>query len=249
MARLLLFLAPSAKMVEKYLYPFQGDKMANILIVEDDANMRILLNARLKNRYGVRLAKDGKEALDIFDEGNADLVITDIMMPGMDGYALVENLRARGETVPVIMLTAKTGLADKGQGFAAGTDDYMTKPINFEELVWRIDALLRRSKIANEGKIVIGEVVVDKETYSVTRGDEVVELPSKEFQLLFLLLSYPNKILTKEIILDSVWGYTSESDENTVRTHINRLRNKFEGYPEFEIVTVRGIGYKAVIKK
>lgn len=223
--------------------------MANLLIVEDDANMRILLNARLKNRYGVRLAKDGKEALEIYDEGNTDLVITDIMMPGMDGYALVQNLRARGETVPVIMLTAKTGLADKGQGFAAGTDDYMTKPINFEELVWRIDALLRRSKIANEGKIVIGNVVVDKETYSVTRGDEVTELPSKEFQLLFLLLSYPNKILTKENILDSVWGYTSESDENTVRTHINRLRNKFEDYPEFEIVTVRGIGYKAVIKK
>ena len=223
--------------------------MANILIVEDDANMRILLNARLKNRYGVRLAKDGKEALAIYDEGNTDLVITDIMMPEMDGYALVENLRSRGDTVPVIMLTAKTGLADKGHGFAAGTDDYMTKPINFEELVWRIDALLRRSKIANEGKIIIGDVVVDKETYSVTRCDEVVELPSKEFQLLFLLLSYPNKILTKENILDTVWGYTSESDENTVRTHINRLRNKFEGYPEFEIVTVRGIGYKAVIKK
>ena len=223
--------------------------MANILIVEDDANMRILLNARLKNRYGVQLAKDGKEALEIYDEGNTDLVITDVMMPEMDGYALVESLRSRGETVPVIMLTAKTGLADKGHGFAAGTDDYMTKPINFEELVWRIDALLRRSKIANEGKIIIGDVVVDKETYSVTRGDEVVELPSKEFQLLFLLLSYPNKILTKENILDTVWGYTSESDENTVRTHINRLRNKFEGYPEFEIVTVRGIGYKAVIKK
>lgn len=223
--------------------------MANLLIVDDDANMRILLNARLKSRYGVRLAKDGVEALEIFEEGNTDLVITDIMMPGMDGYALVEKLRARGETVPVIMLTAKTAISDKGHGFAAGTDDYMTKPINFEELVWRIDALLRRSRIANEGKIVIGDVVVDKEMYSVSRGNEVTELPSKEFQLLFLLLSYPNKILTKENILDSVWGYTSESDENTVRTHINRLRNKFEGYPEFKIVTVRGIGYKAVIKK
>ncbi len=223
--------------------------MANLLIVDDDANMRILLNVRLKSRYGVRLAKDGVEALEIFEEGNTDLVITDIMMPGMDGYALVEKLRARGETVPVIMLTAKTAISDKGHGFAAGTDDYMTKPINFEELVWRIDALLRRSRIANEGKIVIGDVVVDKEMYSVSRGNEVTELPSKEFQLLFLLLSYPNKILTKENILDSVWGYTSESDENTVRTHINRLRNKFEGYPEFKIVTVRGIGYKAVIKK
>ena len=223
--------------------------MANILVVEDDANMRILLNARLKNKYNVLLAKDGKEALDIYDEGNVNLIITDIMMPAMDGYTLVEILRGRGETVPVIMLTAKDGMSDKFRGFSVGTDDYMTKPINFEELTWRIDALMRRSKIANEGKITIGDVVVDKETYSVTRGDEVTELPSKEFQLLFLLLSYPNKILTKENILDTVWGYSSESDENTVRTHINRLRNKFEGYPEFEIVTMRGIGYKAVIKK
>ena len=222
--------------------------MANILVVEDDANMRILLNARLKNKYNVILAKDGKEALEIFEGGNVNLIVTDIMMPVMDGYTLVEMLRGRGETVPVIMLTAKDGMSDKHRGFTAGTDDYMAKPVNFEELTWRIDALLRRSKIANEGKITIGDVV-DKETYSVTRGDEVVELPSKEFQLLFLLLSYPNKILTKENILDTVWGYSSESDENTVRTHINRLSNKFESYPEFEIVTMRGIGYKAVIKK
>lgn len=223
--------------------------MANILVVEDDTNMRILLHARLKNKFNVLLAKDGEEALALYEGGNVDLVVTDIMMPSVDGYTLVETLRGMGETVPVIMLTAKDGISDKCRGFSVGTDDYMTKPINFEELVWRIDALLRRSRIANEGKIVVGDVVVDKETYSVTRGGEVVELPSKEFQLLFLLLSYPNKILTKESILDSVWGYASESDENTVRTHINRLRNKFENYPEFDIVTVRGIGYKAVLKK
>ncbi|MCD7729047.1 MAG: response regulator transcription factor [Clostridia bacterium] len=223
--------------------------MANLLVVEDDANMRLLLNARLRSRYTVTLAANGQEALEKFDGGNIDLIITDIMMPGIDGFSFIESLRSRGEAVPVIMLTAKSGQPDKCRGFAVGTDDYMTKPVNFEEFIWRIDALLRRSKIANEGKIVIGEVVVDKETFSVTRGDVVTELPSKEFQLLFLLLSYPNKILTKETILDSVWGYTTESDENTVRTHINRLRNKFDGYPEFEIVTVRGIGYKAVVKK
>ena len=223
--------------------------MANILVVEDDENMRILLNARLKNRYGVALAKDGAAALARFEKGGIDLVITDVMMPAMDGYTLVELLRSRGETVPVIMLTAKDAMSDKHRGFSAGTDDYMTKPVNFEELVWRIDALLRRSKIANEGRIVIGDAIVDRETYSVKRGEEVVELPSKEFKLLFLLLSYPNKILTKENILDTVWGYCCESEENTVRTHINRLRNKFEGWQEFEIVTMRGIGYKAVIKK
>ena len=223
--------------------------MANILVVEDDENMRILLNARLKNRYGVALAKDGAAALARFEKGGIDLVITDIMMPAMDGYTLVELLRSRGETVPVIMLTAKDAMSDKHRGFSAGTDDYMTKPVNFEELTWRIDALLRRSKIANEGKITIGDVVVDKQSFTVTRGQEVYELPTKEFQLLYLLLSYPGKIFTKENILDSVWGYSSESDEFTVRTHINRLRNKFENFAEFEIVTIRGVGYKAVIRK
>lgn len=223
--------------------------MANILIVEDDESMRILLTARLKAKYNVLSAKNGDQALGIIEGGNVDLVVTDLMMPGLDGYGLVETLRSRGEQMPVIMLTAKDGLVDKGHGFAVGTDDYLTKPVNFEELIWRIDALLRRSKIANEGKITIGEVSVDKESYTVTRGETVYELPSKEFQLLYLLLSYPGKIFTKENILDSVWGYSSESDENTVRTHINRLRNKFEQFPEFEIVTIRGIGYKAVINK
>ena len=153
--------------------------MANILVVEDDANMRILLNARLKNKYNVILAKDGKEALEIFEGGNVNLIVTDIMMPVMDGYTLVELLRGRGETVPVIMLTAKDGMSDKHRGFTAGTDDYMAKPVNFEELTWRIDALLRRSKIANEGKITIGDVVVDKETYSVTVSYTHLTLPTK----------------------------------------------------------------------
>ena len=223
--------------------------MAKILIVEDDSNLRMLMTMRLKNKYDVLTASDAETALAKYEEGGVDLVVTDIMMPGMDGYALVETIRSLGHSTPVIMLTAKDGITDKGRGFAVGTDDYMTKPVNFEELVWRIDALLRRSKIANEGKISIGDVVVDKQSFTVTRGDEVFELPTKEFQLLYLLLSYPGKIFTKENILDSVWGYSSESDEYTVRTHINRLRNKFEHFSEFEIVTIRSIGYKAVIKK
>lgn len=223
--------------------------MAKILIVEDDANLRMLMTLRLKSKYDIVSCADGAAALEKYEEGGIDLIVTDLMMPGMDGYALVENIRSLGHNTPVIMLTAKDGINDKGRGFAVGTDDYMTKPVNFEELVWRIDALLRRSKIANEGKIAIGEVVVDKQSFTVTRGDGVFELPTKEFQLLYLLLSYPGKIFTKENILDSVWGYSSESDEYTVRTHINRLRNKFECFPEFEIVTIRGVGYKAVIKK
>jgi DNA-binding response OmpR family regulator len=207
------------------------------------------MTLRLKNRYELTSAENGRQALEKIEQGKVDLIITDVMMPDMDGYTLVETLRSRGMSTPVIIITAKDSITDKQHGFAAGTDDYMTKPVNFEELVWRIDALLRRSRIANEGKICIGEVVVDKQSFTVTRGKEVYELPTKEFQLLYLLLSYPGKIFTKENILDSVWGYSSESDEYTVRTHINRLRNKFESFSEFEIVTIRGIGYKAVINK
>ncbi|HBN12886.1 MAG TPA: DNA-binding response regulator [Clostridiales bacterium] len=223
--------------------------MTNIMIVEDDDNLRLLLSTRLKARYSVTAVPDAVQALELLEEGKTELVVTDIMMPVMDGYTFVRTMRSQGWDIPVIMLTAKDTLNDKGQGFSVGCDDYLTKPVNFEELVWRIDALLRRSKIVNEGKIVIGRVTVDSSEFTVTRGDTVIELPTKEFKLLYLLLSYPNKIFTKENILDKVWGYTSESDETTVRTHMNRLRSKFEGFPEFELVTIRGVGYKAVIKK
>lgn len=221
--------------------------MANLLIVEDDANIRLLLEARLKSRYDVKTACGAEEALDLMESGDTDLLITDIMMPETDGFELVEIMRSRGNDCPVIMLTAKDTLADKGRGFASGCDDYLTKPVNFEELIWRIDALLRRYKIANEGKITVGAVTVSADSFTVARDGVSVELPTKEFQLLYLLLSYPGKIFTKEQILDKIWGYESDSEEATVRTHINRLRNRFENYPEFEIVTVRGMGYKAVI--
>ena len=223
--------------------------MTNIMIVEDDENLRLLLSTRRKTRYAVTAVSGATEALELLEDGKTELVITDIMMPVMDGYTFVKTMRSQGWDIPVIMLTAKDTLNDKGQGFSVGCDDYLTKPVNFEELVWRIDALLRRSKIANEGKIVIGGVTVDSSEFTVTRGDTVIELPTKEFRLLYLLLSYPNKIFTKGNILDKVWGYTSESDETTVRTHMNRLRSKFENFPEFELVTIRGVGYKAVIKK
>ncbi len=223
--------------------------MAKILIAEDEANIRLLLEIRLKSRYTVITAANGAQALELIEQGGVDLIVTDIMMPKMDGYEMVETLRARGDTTPVIMLTAKDTLTDKGQGFMVGCDDYITKPVNFEELIWRIDAILRRYKIANEGKIIIGGVTVDKNSFTVTFDDRAEELPTKEFQLLYLLLSYPEKIFTYEQILDKVWGFESASGETTVRTHINRLRNKFEGVKEFEIITIRGMGYKAVINK
>ena len=205
--------------------------MANILLVEDDRNVCLLISTRLRQRYTVFSAAGGREALELLGSQNIDLIVTDIMMPGMDGYSLVETIRSKGYDTPVIMLTAKEGLSDKGHGFAVGCDDYLTKPVNFQELIWRIDALLRRAKISNEGKITMGDVIVEQSSYTVRRGDEVEELTSKDN------------------ILDSVWGYNSESDESTVRTHINRLRKRFENYTEFEICTIRGVGYKAVIKK
>ena len=223
--------------------------MATLLIVEDDDNIRLLLEARLKTRYGVVTADCAEKAFEVLEKENADLIITDIMMPQTDGYDFVATLRSHGNAIPVIMLTAKDAMTDKGKGFSVGCDDYMTKPVNFEELIWRIDALLRRYKIANEGKISIGEVSLDANAFTVTAGGKTEELPTKEFRLLFLLLSYPDRIFTKDQILDKVWGYSSESDETTVRTHINRLRNRFENCAEFEITTIRGIGYKAVIKK
>ena len=163
--------------------------MAKILIAEDEANIRLLLEIRLKSRYTVITAANGAQALELIEQGGVDLIVTDIMMPKMDGYEMVETLRARGDTTPVIMLTAKDTLTDKGQGFMVGCDDYITKPVNFEELIWRIDAILRRYKIANEGKIIIGGVTVDKNSFTVTFDDRAEELPTKEFQLLYLLLS------------------------------------------------------------
>lgn len=223
--------------------------MANVLIVEDDDNVRLLLEMRLRPHYTITAVEDADKAFKALEGGNIDLIITDIMMPGTDGYSMVETLRSRGNDIPVIMLTAKDSFADKGKGFAVGCDDYMTKPVNFEELIWRINALMRRYKISYEQKIIIGSIVIDAASFTVTKGDVVEELPTKEFQLLFLLLSYPGKIFSKENILDSVWGYASESDESTVRTHINRLRKRFESWTEFEICTIRGVGYKAVINK
>jgi len=218
--------------------------MAVILVVEDDKNTRILTTARLKSRYRVLAAADGKEALDILYHEAVDLVVADIMMPQMDGYELVRTLREYNNAIPVILLTAKSAFEDKRRGFSTGTDDYMTKPVDYDELQWRIEALLRRAKISSSHRIEAGGAELDADSYTVARGDERIELPKKEFDLLYLLLSYPNVIFTKEQLLEKVWGFDTESDDSTVKTHINRLRSRFEGWDEFRIVTVRGLGYK-----
>ena len=194
-------------------------------------------------------AQDGMEALEVLERRPVDLIISDVMMPRMDGYTLVKTLRERGNPIPVLLLTAKQSFEDKREGFSSGIDDYMTKPVNYEELIWRLNALLRRAHIASEQKIVVGPVVLDSSTYTVTRNGEPLELPKKEFELLYKLLSYPGQIFTRNQLLDGIWGYDSESSEDTVKTHISRLRNKLRDIPEFHIVTIKGLGYKAEINK
>ncbi len=221
--------------------------MATILIVEDDRNMRLLTKARLEDLYTVVTACDGLEALDIIHNGGVDMIIADIMMPRMDGYELLKIVRNEGNRLPFLLLTAKESLDDKQHGFLLGTDDYMTKPFNGNELIWRVGALLRRANIAQSKKIEIGQVVVDSEKYAVYTDTEYIELPKKEFDLLFKLLSYPDRIFSKEQLLNNIWGVNAESGEETIKTHISRIRNRLKNITEFNIVTIKGLGYKADI--
>ena len=221
--------------------------MFQILVVEDDTNTRKLMTAVLKeNGFYPIPAGNGMEALNLLDNHHIDLVLLDIMIPGMDGYELTKRLRESNYSLPILMVTAKQLPEDKHRGFIVGTDDYMTKPVDEEEMVLRIKALLRRAQIVSERKIRIGDVVLDYDSMTVSRGEEVQELPCKEFCLIYKLLSYPGKIFTRMQLMNEVWGIESESDDSTINTHINRLRRRFETYPEFSIETIRGLGYKAV---
>lgn len=221
--------------------------MVNILVVEDDKHTRKLLETILKREgYSVFKAEDGLKALEVLEDHHIDLIILDIMMPNMDGYEFAKELRDSGCIIPILMATAKHLPEDKKKGFIVGTDDYMTKPIDIEEMLLRIKALLRRSQIVNSKKLIIGEVTLDYDTLTVTRGDEKQTLPQKEFYLLYKLLSYPDKIFTRIQLMDEIWGMETESSDVTVNVHINRLRRRFDSYPEFEILSVRGLGYKAV---
>jgi DNA-binding response OmpR family regulator len=223
--------------------------MFHILVVDDDKNIRMFFGAVLEEAgYTVSSACNGEEALEIMEREHVDLVVLDVMMPKMDGYEFTRTLREANNNLPILMVSAKQLPADKHMGFAAGTDDYITKPIDDEEMLFRIKALLRRAKIATEHKIVIGDVVLDYDSLTVTRGDIVQELPQKEFLLLYKLLSYPGKIFTLIQLMDEIWGADSDTGWETVTVHIGRLRKRFDGYPEFEIESVRGLGYKAVKK-
>ena len=223
--------------------------MFNLLVVDDEKNVRLYMEAVLKkNNYNVFTACDGKEALDILDREHIDLVLLDIMMPNMDGYEFTEMLRSVNDTMPILMISAKQLPDDRRRGFLAGTDDYMTKPVDEQEMLLRIKALLRRARIVNEKKITVGDAVLDYESLTVSRKDETVFLPQKEVQLLYMLLSYPGKIFTRIQLMDEIWGPECETGWETVTVHIARLRKRFENWDEFSIESVRGLGYRAVKK-
>lgn len=223
--------------------------MFHILVVDDDKNARFLLRELLlSEHYTVTEADSGDTALDVLDREHVDLVIVDIMMPRVNGYEFTEELRTFDEELPVLMVSAKQLPEDRKKGFISGIDDFMSKPFDNEELLLHVKALLRRAKIESERKIVVGDAVLDYDSFTVNRPGEQIELPQKEFLLLYKLLSYPDKIFTRLQLMDEIWGFDCDTVPETVTVHIGRLRKRFENWEQFEIQSIRGLGYKAVRK-
>ena len=221
--------------------------MLKILIAEDDQELRQLFShVLIKNGYAVKGVGDGQQALDALDDDYYDLIISDIMMPNVDGYALVQQLRQSGNSIPVMMITAKDAFDDMRQGFLSGSDEYMVKPVNVNEMVLRVGALLRRAKMINERRVTIGGTVMECDSLTVSFNGGNLVLPQKEFMLLFKMASFPGKIFTRQQLMDEIWGYDSDSDSHTVDVHIGRLRERFKDNTDFKIVTMRGVGYKVV---
>lgn len=224
--------------------------MFKILVAEDDAELQQLFCRVLtRNGFTALGVSDGVEALEALEHEYIDLIVSDIMMPRMDGYALVRSLRDAGNQLPVLMITAKDSFQDMQFGFMAGADDYMVKPVNVNELVLRVNALLRRAQIVAERRQSIGGTTFEYDSFSVRCGHSETILPQKEFLLLYKLISSPNHIFTRQQLMDDIWGVESQTEAHTVDVHINRLRDRFRDNPDFEIVTVRGIGYKAVKRR
>ena len=221
--------------------------MFKILIAEDDSELRQLFShVLIKNGYSVTGVCNGKEALDALDKGYYDIIISDIMMPEMDGYELVSSLRTAGYSIPVMMITAKDAFDDMRMGFVSGTDDYMVKPVNVNEMVLRVGALLRRAQMINDRRLVIGGTVMECDSLTVTWDGQSAVLPQKEFMLLYKMASFPGRIFTRQQLMDDIWGYDSDTDTHTVDVHIGRLRDRVRDSRDFKIVTMRGVGYKVV---
>ena len=223
--------------------------MFKILIAEDDLKLlRLFERVLIKNGYYTYGVSNGVEALEALDREYFDLLITDVMMPEINGYELIESIRMANNNMPVLIVTAKTEFDDLKMGFLSGTDDFMVKPININELVLRVGALLRRAQMINERRQIIGTTVLECDSLTITTGDKSFVMPQKEFMLLYKMASYPGKIFTRQELMDDIWGYESNSETHTIDVQIGRLRDKFKDNPDFDIVTIRGIGYK-VIKK
>lgn len=221
--------------------------MLKILIAEDDQELaQLFSHVLMKHEFTVKTVSNGKEALAAMESDYYDLLISDIMMPLMDGYELVRQMRGRGNQTPVMMITAKDAFDDMRRGFLSGSDDYMVKPINVNEMVLRVGALLRRSQMINDRRQIIGGTVMELDSLTVTWNGESQTMPQKEFMLLYKMISYPGKIFTRHQLMEEIWGYENESDTHTVDVHIGRLRERFRDNPDFKIVTIRGVGYKAV---
>jgi len=224
-----------------------GSSMFKILIAEDDAELRQLFSHVLtRNGYSVKGVSNGKEALDALEQEYCDLIISDIMMPVVDGYQLVRDLRDSGSQIPVLMITAKDAFDDMRMGFQSGTDDYMVKPVNVNEMVLRVGALLRRAQMLSDRRQVIGNTILECDSLTAVCDGKTSVLPQKEFMLLYKMASFPGKIFTRQQLMDDIWGYESETDTHTVDVHIGRLRERFRDNPDFKIVTMRGVGYKVV---
>lgn len=222
--------------------------MFSILVVEDNEVLNEMISTKLKlESYDVHSAFNGEEALNKLEHEHIDLIISDIMMPGIDGYELTKSLRDINSTIPILMISAKNQIEDMEKGFSAGTDDYMVKPINMQEMTFRVKALLRRSQIANEKKLKVGSTILDYDALTIKIKDSIYDMPPKEFYLIFKLLSSPNKIFTRMELMDEIWGMDTDIDDRTIDSHIKKLRRKFEDCSDFEIITVRGLGYKSKI--
>jgi DNA-binding response OmpR family regulator len=221
--------------------------MFNVLVVEDDRNIRNLIEIKLRSLgYNVVTAENGQDALEKLSSNHLDIMLVDAMMPIMDGYTFVKTVREDGDNIPAIMVTAKGSMADKSQGFDVGVDDYMVKPIEFDELSLRIKAVLRRAKIVSDRKITVGETVLDYDTLTVSNGVEKVILTKTEFGIIYKLLSYPERSFSKSMLFEEFWAWDSETEEDIVKVYINRIRNKIAPFKEIDVETIRGIGYRGI---
>lgn len=218
--------------------------MFQVLVVEDDKKLRRMMCTVLENSgYQTVSASDGLDALRLLEQVHIDVIVTDIMMPRMDGYELTRTLRDANYHIPILFVTAKDTFQDKQKGFLYGIDDYMVKPIDIHEMVLRVGALLRRARIVSERRLTLGSAILDYDALTVNGA---ITLPQKEFYVLYMLASFPNKIFTRQQLMEEIWGPDSETDPRTIDVHINRLRDRLKEITDFEIVTVRGLGYKVV---